>query len=70
MKLEDARFLKVSVAGAIVSPLPPGLTASDLNPTALLGGQTVTGREGNLVFAAAPVHLTDAQRQRLGRRGS
>jgi len=66
LKLEDARFLKVSVAGAIVSPLPPGLTASDLNPTALLGGQTVTGREGNLVFAAAPVHLTDAQRQRLG----
>jgi signal transduction histidine kinase len=65
LKLEDARFIRVSVDGTIVSVLPPGLSAAVLNPGALLADQTVSGRSGNLVFAAAPVPLTSAERTRL-----
>lgn len=34
--------------------LPAGLTASDLNPSALLHLQTVSGHKGGIVYAAAP----------------
>jgi signal transduction histidine kinase len=46
--------------------LPAGLTASDLDPSALLQLQTVSGRKGAVVYAAAPyrARLRFASRQR------
>lgn len=65
LKLEDARFLRVTPAGVITSALPPGIAATQLHPANLLAGDTVSGRDGNLVFAAAPLHLTAAEQTRL-----
>jgi hypothetical protein len=48
------------------SPAPPGGTdVGDLSPEALLAGDTVSGRSGNLVFAAVPVTLTPEERAQL-----
>jgi two-component system sensor histidine kinase BaeS len=41
------------------------LTSTELNPQALLAGDTVSGRNGNLVFAAAPITLTPLERAQL-----
>ena len=65
LRLEDARLIRVSSLGVVSSPLPPGLTSSDLNPKNLLAGETVSGRQGNLVFAAAPISLTPRERSEL-----
>ena len=65
LRLADARFVRVSALGVVAPPLPPGLTSSDLDPQALLSGDTVSGRDGNLVFAAAPVTLTARERAQL-----
>ncbi|HEY1828930.1 MAG TPA: HAMP domain-containing sensor histidine kinase [Acidimicrobiales bacterium] len=71
LKLEDALFVRVDLAGQIVSPnpLPSDLTASELQPEALLSGQTVSGWSGNEVFAAAPITLNNRERTRLKLRG-
>ncbi len=69
LRLADARFIRVSVRGVVTTPLPPGLTSTDLDPQALLSGETVSGRDGNLVFAAAPVTLTPGERAQLRFRG-
>jgi signal transduction histidine kinase len=69
LRLEDARLVRVSARGVVTSPLPPGVTAADLDPQALLSGDTVSGRHGNLVFAAAPVTLTARERLQLRFRG-
>jgi len=66
LRLEDARLIHVSLEGRVVPALPPGLTSTDLNPEHLLAGDTVSGQDGNLVFAAAPIVLTPAERARLG----
>lgn len=65
LRLEDARLVRVSVEGLVISPPPAGLTTVDLDPTALLNGRTVSGQDGDLVFAAAPVPLAPATRIRL-----
>jgi signal transduction histidine kinase len=65
LRLEDARFVRIDQAGMVTSTPPPGLTRADLDPTQLLAGETVSGRNGNLVFAAAPVTLSDRSRVRL-----
>ncbi len=65
LRLEDARFIRVSALGVVTSPLPPGLTAADLHSQSLLSGDTVSGRDGNLVFAAAPITLTPRERSQL-----
>jgi len=66
LRLEDARFVRVNPTRALVtSPLPSGITAAELDPSALLAGQTVSGHTGNLVFAAVPVALTVNSRIRL-----
>jgi signal transduction histidine kinase len=70
LQLEDARFVRISVLGTVLaSQVPSGLTTADLNPSALLAGQTVSGRAGSLVFAAAPTPLTLKERARLHLRG-
>jgi signal transduction histidine kinase len=65
LRLEDARFIRVSPLGLVTAPLPPGLTASDLDPRSLLAGDTVSGRQGNLVYAAVPISLTPRARSEL-----
>jgi signal transduction histidine kinase len=68
LRLEDAVFIRVTAFGTIPN-LPTDLTQSDLNPQGLLNGQTVSGRDGSLVFAASPVQLTATERARLKLRG-
>jgi signal transduction histidine kinase len=64
LQLADARFVRVNAEGAIVSAIPPELTADNLHPQSLLAGDTVSGRVGNLVYAAAPITLSSQARAR------
>jgi signal transduction histidine kinase len=65
LRLEDARFIRVSIDGTVVSALPSGLTPADLDAQSLLAGDSVSGRVGDLAFAAAPVALSPAERAQL-----
>jgi signal transduction histidine kinase len=65
LKLEDAEVIRISPLGDVVTPLPPTLNEQDLDVPAIQSGQTVSGRSGNLVYAVAPVKLSDAERVRL-----
>ena len=67
LKLEDAGIIRINPAGTIVSSLPSNLSAQDIDVAAVQSGQTVSGRMGNLVFAVAPVTLTETERLRLER---
>jgi signal transduction histidine kinase len=48
----------LSQSGSFSTPLPDPLTASNLDATALMNGQTVSGNVGNLVYVAVPITLT------------
>ena len=65
LELEDADFVRINRLGTVVSSLPDGLSPQDIDVAALQSGQTTTGRMGNLVYAVAPVSLTEAERTRL-----
>jgi signal transduction histidine kinase len=65
LKLEDASILRVSAQGLIFTPIPPGLSSQVLMPQSLLDGDFVSGQDGSLAFAAAPVTLTPRERLRL-----
>jgi two-component system sensor histidine kinase BaeS len=65
LQLEDAQVIRVSIRGVVLTALPKGISVTDLDPGALLSGQAVSGRDNNLVFAAAPVQLSPVERQRL-----
>jgi two-component system sensor histidine kinase BaeS len=69
LNLEDARIVTINPQGQVTSQLPPGVTRADLNTSLLLEGQTLSGRNGSLVFAAAPVTLTPQDRARLHVKG-
>ncbi len=69
LHLEDARLIRVSARGQIFGAIPAGLTSSDLMPQSLLNGESVSGQDGSLAFAAAPVTLTAGERARLNLRG-
>lgn len=72
LRLEGVAVLGVRPDGRIFDPLTPrkrphlpsGLTRADLSPTELLGGRTVSGVAGPVVFAAVPYR---AEIQVLGR---
>jgi signal transduction histidine kinase len=68
LELEDAEVLHITAAGAILPSIPPGLTSEDLLPQSLLDGDSVSGQDGALAFAAAPVTLTLTPRQRVAPR--
>jgi signal transduction histidine kinase len=68
LKLENADTIRVTAAGELASSLPDGLSAEDIDPAALQNGQTTSGRQGNLVYAAAPIDLSLAERQKLAKR--
>jgi signal transduction histidine kinase len=70
LKLEDARLVRVNALGEITTILPSGITPTDIDGATLAQGQTVSGRDGNLVFAAAPVTLSENERVRLKVRGT
>jgi two-component system sensor histidine kinase BaeS len=65
LNLEDARIVTINPQGQVTSKLPAGVTPADLNTGDLLDGQTLSGRHGSLVFAAAPVTLTPQDRARI-----
>ena len=65
LKLEDAEVIHVTAQGGILPAIPPGLTSEDLMPQNLLHGDSVSGQDGSLAFAAAPVTLTLTPRQRV-----
>jgi signal transduction histidine kinase len=65
LTLEDADLIRINSLGGIEKPLPDGLTAEDIDVTALQSGQATSGRKGSLVYAAAPVTLSAAERLRL-----
>jgi two-component system sensor histidine kinase BaeS len=69
LRLEDARFIRISALGEVTSALPPNLTSADLAPENILAGETVSGRSGDLVYAESPVSLSLAERERLRFRG-
>src|SRR5271168_1196377 len=62
LTLEDADLIRINSIGGIEKPLPDGLTAGDIDVTALQSGQATSGRTGSLVYAAAPVTLSGAER--------
>jgi signal transduction histidine kinase len=54
LKLTDQAVVRYSPSGQPLDPLPPGVSASDLDLPKLQQGQTVSGVNGGLAFAAAP----------------
>jgi signal transduction histidine kinase len=67
LTLEDADLITITAPGNVVTTLPDGLTAQDIDVAGLQSGQTSSGRRGNLVYAAAPVTLTQAERVKLAK---
>jgi two-component system sensor histidine kinase BaeS len=65
LKLEDALFVRITVGGIVTTALPSDLSVAELQPQKLIAGQTVSGRSGNLVFAAAPIDLSPRERLKL-----
>jgi signal transduction histidine kinase len=70
LKLENADVIEITRVGTVGTrtPLPEGLTPSDIDVTALQSGQTTSGRKGSTVYAAAPVTLSDEVRARIDSR--
>jgi signal transduction histidine kinase len=54
LKLTDEAVVRYTPAGQPIDPLPSGVSASDLEFANLQKGQTVSGVNGSLAFAAAP----------------
>src|SRR5580698_1268001 len=67
LTLEDADLITITALGNVVTALPDGLTAQDIDVAGLQSGQTSSGRTGSLVYAAAPVTLTQAERVKLAK---
>jgi two-component system sensor histidine kinase BaeS len=65
LKLEDADVIRIDRFGNVITALPEGLTAGDIDVAAVQAGQTTSGRKGNLVYAVAPVSLSPQARARI-----
>jgi signal transduction histidine kinase len=65
LTLEDADVIRIDRQGNIVSPLPDGLTAKDVDVSEVQDGQTTSGRMGSTVYAVAPVTLSEQELNRL-----
>ena len=65
LKLEDADVIRIDRFGNVVTTLPEGLTADDIDVSAVQSGQTTSGRRGNLVYAVAPVTLSPQAQARI-----
>ncbi len=65
LKLEDADVIAIDRAGNVVTKLPQGMTSQDIDVAAVQSGQTTSGRNGNTVYAVAPVTLSPQELARL-----
>ena len=65
LRLEDAEVIRIGPLGHIRTRLPSNVSAGNIDVAAVQSGQTISGRSGNLVYAVAPVELSDAERARL-----
>src|SRR5436305_4684186 len=54
LKLTDQEVIRYTPAGKPIDPLPRGISAADLQFDKLQQGQTVSGVNGSLAFAASP----------------
>ena len=69
LELEDADIIRINRLGNInAATLPPEISQSDIDVAAVQNGQTVSGRNGNLVYAVSPVSLSQTEINRLERR--
>jgi two-component system sensor histidine kinase BaeS len=65
LKLEDADVIEINRLGNVVTTLPEGLNAQDIDVAAVQSGQTTSGRKGSTVYAVAPVTLSEQELSRL-----
>ena len=65
LKLEDADVIAINRLGKVVTTLPEGLTAQDIDVAAVQSGQTTSGRKGRTVYAVAPVTHSEQELERL-----
>ncbi len=63
-RLSGARVLPLR-DGAIVGTLPPGVSASDLDPSRLATGHVVSGTTGDLAYAATQIPVTGSRPARV-----
>jgi two-component system sensor histidine kinase BaeS len=68
LTLENADVIRIDRFGNIKTPLPSNITQGDLDVAAVQNGQTVSGRQGNLVYAISPVTLSQQELQKLENR--
>jgi signal transduction histidine kinase len=68
LTLENADVIRINRFGTISTPLPSNIAQGDIDVAAVQNGQTVSGREGNLVYAISPVTLSEQERQKLNQR--
>jgi signal transduction histidine kinase len=68
LTLENADVIRITRYGTIAGTLPSEIAPGDIDVAAVQSGQTVSGREGNVVYAVSPVQLSEQEIQRLGRR--
>ncbi len=54
LRVDGVEFVLLDATGEIAGALPDGVAAADLDLAALAAGQTVSGANGSLVYAAAP----------------
>ena len=68
LTLENADVIRIDRFGNITTPLPSNITQGDVDVAAVQNGQTVSGRQGNLVYAISPVTLSQQELQKLENR--
>lgn len=56
------RLVRLSPDGTVTTPLPPGIDVEQLNIPVLLAGNQVTGRSGDLIYAAIPTSVRNISR--------
>ena len=54
LRVDGVEFVAIDSTGQLTGALPEGVAADDLDLAALRSGQTVSGTNGSLVYAAAP----------------
>jgi len=54
LRLQGQQVVRFGPGGRTADPLPEGVSLEDLDVARLRAGETVTGRHGTLVYAAAP----------------
>jgi signal transduction histidine kinase len=59
---QGIRLVRLFPGGTIVGTLPAGVDQTQLNTTALLAGQQVTGRTGSLIYSAVPTPVRSVTR--------